>query len=595
MQAEAIYPLIRGIKVFESISDDMLLSLSQSMSLISIKGGDYLMKQGEQADCLYILAHGRLLVTVKTPHSDEHKIGEIGVGDIVGEMSLLTDMPRSATVRAVRDCHLIQIDRQLFDSMIKEHTEAAMGVVSECVKRLLPSFTEKKHKVKSLCVVPCDASVDMYEFSKKLCDAFSRYIHIKAIDSNDPEFLAKAKQDSSSLYAWLSSLEQQYDLLLYFADNQLNDFTRLVLSQSDKIIRVATPRADLNHALVEYVNESNAILAEKYLIVVHEPTTKIPQGTAEILEKIKCSQHFHVSKAADYERVARVMLGRSVALVFSGGGLRGIAQQGLVAAFYERGIPIDMTAGTSFGSLPAVFCGLGITPDEMLNSWKPVVEKIKKVVDITLPLAAISKGEVLYELLTGAVPPNIHMEDLWIPCFSVSTNISTFLPVMHQTGPAWEAVRASMSIPGIFPPVIKGEDVLVDGASMNNLPVDLMSTVNNQGTIIAVIASGKPSHTHYLGYQEGLSGWRMVPELINHHGHPIAPTIIETMLTASLSASTLHQERMAALADYTFDLGVDHYKLLDVENWLEIRETGYQNALKLIDLYGLTAEKLNNV
>jgi predicted acylesterase/phospholipase RssA len=593
MQTQAIYQLIRGIKVFDTVSDDMLRLLADSMSLVAINGGDYLMRQGEPADCLYILAHGRLIVSVKTPHEADHKIGEIGVGDIVGEMALLTDLPRSATVRAVRDCQLVKIDRPLFKSIIQNHTQAAMGVVSECVKRLLPHFTEKKHGVKTLCILPCDAMVDMVKFASTLCDAFKKYINIKILHARDPELIEKRKQDSSALYTWLADLETKHDLLVYIADHALNDFTKLALSQSDKLIRVTSPKAELNQELVNYVNQSKTILADKYLVVVHPPETKMPSGTAKLLAALPSTQHFHVAQPDDYQRVARYMLGRSVSVVFSGGGLRGIAHQGLITAFYERNLPIDLASGTSFGSLPAVFCGLKITPDEMLEVWKSIVEKIKKVVDVTLPLAAISKGEVLYDLLTQVVPPSIMMEDLWIPCFSVSTNISTFTPKMHTRGPAWEAIRASLSIPGIFPPVIDGDDVLVDGASMNNLPVDLMATMNNQGTIMASIASGKPAHIHYAGYDQSLSGWRMISELFHHSVPAIVPSIVETMLTASLAASTLHQERMATTADYTFDLGVDHYKLLDIVHWMQIRETGYQTALKLIDLYGLSPEKLH--
>lgn len=582
-----IYQLIRGIKVFDSVSDDTLRTLAESMSMVSLGSGEYLLKQGELADCMYILAQGRLLVTVTNNHGVEHKVGEIGVGDIVGEMSLLTDMPRSASVRAVRDCRLVVIERSLFRSLVKDHAQAAMGIVSACVKRLLPNFTEKKHGVKSLCILPCDAAVNVKDFTLKMADALQKYISIKIIDPKDPEFLQRYSQDSSALHTWLTEQEQSHDLLVYVTDNKLDDFARLAISQSDKILRVTTPRADLNKQLVDYVNQSPSILAEKYLIIVHESATKLPEGTADLLREMPCTEHFHVAQKADYERVARYMLGRSISLVFSGGGLRGIAHQGLVAAFHERGIPIDMTGGTSFGALPTVFCGLRMSPDEMLEVWKSMVPKIKKIVDLTLPLAAIGKGEVLYEILTSAIPSSICLEDLWIPTFCVSTNITNFATNMQTSGPAWLAVRASMSIPGIFPPVIHHSDVLVDGASMNNLPVDLMGTINNQGTIIASVASGKPGHMHYAGYGKSLSGWRMLSKIFNPHQEPLVPSIVETMLTASLAASTLHQERMCAAADYTFDLGVDKYKLLDIVHWEEIRETGYETALRLIDEYGL--------
>jgi predicted acylesterase/phospholipase RssA len=507
-------------------------------------------------------------------------------------MALLTDLPRSATVRAVRECQLVKIDRTLFQSIIQNHTQAAMGVVSACVKRLLPSFVEKKHGVKSISVIPCDRSVNIQDFSEKLSDGFQKYIKIKILDSHDSELERKLKEDTSALYSWLSELETQHDLLVYVADHQLTEFTKLALSQSDKIIRVTSPRAELNRDLVNYIDNSPNLLAEKYLVIIHDPSTKIPEGTAELLAQLKCDQHFHVALPEDYQRVARFMLGRSLSLVFSGGGLRGIAHQGLVGAFYERNLPVDLSAGTSFGSLPAVFCGLRMSSEQMVEVWASMVEKIRKVVDLTLPIAALSKGEVLYEVLTQAMPPSIYMEDLWIPCFSVSTNITEFVTTMHRTGPAWEAVRASLSIPGIFPPVVSGDNVYVDGASMNNLPVDLMGTINNQGTIIASIASGKPGHMHYTGYDHSISGWSLLTEMFSHKEPGKVPGILETMLTASLAASTLHQNRMAAAADYTFDLGVDQYKLMDIEHWREMREIGYQTALKLMDKYGMTQQSL---
>lgn len=589
MQTQGIYQFIRGIKFFDSVPDATLQEISASLSLVALKGGDYLIKQGEKGDCMYILAYGRLFVTVKTSHPEEKRVGEIGVGDVVGEMALLSDMPRSASVRAVRDCVLIKIDRSIFEKLVKEHTQAAMGIVSSCVKRLMPNFNEKRHSVKTLCVMPCDDACDIRAFAIRLSDALRRYIKIRVIFEDDQEVLELMSKGTGSVYSWISNSEKQHDLLIFVTGHKLNEFTKLAVSQADKIIRVSTQRAELNQELVDYVNQSSSILAEKYLVITHPSDTKMPESTAVVLNEIPCVQHFHAAKPEDYQRIARFLLGRAISVVFSGGGLRGIAHQGLIRAFHERGIPIDMAAGTSFGSLPTVFCGMGFSPEETLEVWKKLVERIKKVVDLTLPVAAISKGEVLYNLLTDAIPPSIYMEDLWFPTFTVATNISNFTTTMINRGPAWEAVRASLSIPGIFPPFIENGQVLVDGASMNNLPVDLMGKINNEGTIIAAVASGKPGQGLYAGYTGGLSGWSL---LFANRAEPKVPSILETMMSASLAASTYHQELMCAKADYTFDLGVDQYKLLDIEHWEEINETGYRNALKLIDHYGLTPEKL---
>lgn len=583
MNNQSIYELIRGIKFFDSVPSEMLKELAELMQHVEIPSGNYLMKQGDSADCLFILTHGRMRVTVNNSDGEENKVGEIGVGDIVGEMALLTDLPRSASVRALRDCSLIKIDRKLFEKINKEQTQAAMGIVSECVKRLLPNFNEKKRGVKSISLISCSPSLDMESFSENFTAALSKYIKVKIITEKNSESLEPSK---------LAELENSFDMLIYVSNEGMTEFTKFAISQSDKILMVAEPHKKLDLKIAEYINQKDLFLAEKYLMLLHPSSTDFPQGTREILSSIPCDEHFHLKQKSDFERVARYLLGRSVSIVFSGGGLRGIAHQGLYTALYERGIPIDMAAGTSFGSIPAVLIGMGYTPDQMLDAWKSLVEKIKKVVDFTLPLAAISKGEVLYELLSETIPIHIDMEDLWIPTFAVSTNIANFSTHMHRTGPAWEAVRASLSIPGVFPPIVQGSNIFVDGASMNNLPVDLMSQINNQGTILASVASGKPTVREYSGYTEALSGWRMLPELISHTSQPLVPGIIDTLLASSLAACNAHEQAMLARADFAFDLGVDQFALLDSENWAQIRQKGYETAVKLIDEYELTPQKL---
>lgn len=594
MPDKLIYNTLRKSPLFESIDEGTLKDLIQQMELVRIEGGETLIQEGEPGECMYVLQHGRLLVST-THHGKELRIGEIGVGDVVGEMSLLTDLPRSASVKAVRDCFLIKITRETFESIVQSHPHSAMEIVSSCVKRLQPSFKEKKHRIRTLTIVPCEEAVDDDLFIRQFKKALEKYIKVKVITCDDSEYLKYKDRSETEMIDWLSNNERENDLVVYVADPSLSEWSRLCLRQADKLMLLTLPNAGARNEIIHFINDSKAILTEKDLIIMHPADTKLPHDTSFLLQKFECDQHFHVAKEKDYERLARFMLGRAVCLVFSGGGLRGIAHHGIIKAFHERGIPIDMTAGTSFGSLAGVFTALGASPEEMYGLLEKFASRINKVVDLTLPVAALSKGQVLYELLTETLPEHICLEDLWLPTFTVATNITEFEIKVNRHGPAWEAIRSSLSIPGIFPPVVHPEGVLVDGASMNNLPVDLMRQLNNEGTVIASVASGQPEYKKYKGYEHALSGWSLAGNLFgrnNQNGEAIVPGIAETMLTASLSASTFHQEQMESMADFCFDLDVSHFKLLDVKKWEEICETGYQNAVKYLDEIGLTAEKL---
>lgn len=81
------------------------------------------------------------------------------------------------------------------------------------------------------------------------------------------------------------------------------------------------------------------------------------------------------------------------------------------------------------------------------------------------------------------------IEDLWTPFFCVSANLSEATPVVHARGPLWQAARTSMSIPGVFSPVMADGDILVDGGVLNNFPVDIMANLSGSQHLIGINVS----------------------------------------------------------------------------------------------------------
>ena len=124
---------------------------------------------------------------------------------------------------------------------------------------------------------------------------------------------------------------------------------------------------------------------------------------------------------------------------------------------------------------------------------------------------------------------HLSIEDLWHRYFCVSSNLTKGHLQVHTTGPVWQAVRASISIPGLFPPVNSGNgDVLVDGAVMNNLPVDVMRSLNGGGPVLAVSLRGEFSlRSEDLPHHGVLSGWRVFGRRFNpgtpRSGRHLAP------------------------------------------------------------------------
>lgn len=160
-----------------------------------------------------------------------------------------------------------------------------------------------------------------------------------------------------------------------------------------------------------------------------------------------------------------------IGLALGAGGARGLAHIGVLKVLQEEKIPIDFLAGSSMGSFIAVCYANGL--DLSLMEGLSVHLRRKSWLDFRLPGLGFISGEKvrgLLELLTHGKK----LEDLSIPTQVVATNLVTGERVIFHEGSAAEAVRASISIPGIFEPVLKDGMVLVDGAVVDRVPVSVV-------------------------------------------------------------------------------------------------------------------------
>ena len=150
--------------------------------------------------------------------------------------------------------------------------------------------------------------------------------------------------------------------------------------------------------------------------------------------------------------------------------------------------------------------------------------------DYALPFVALTRGRKVTKLLRKHFGDH-EIEDLWRPCFIVSSNLTTGASELHRRGPLWWALRASVAIPGLLPPLMRGGEVLVDGAVMNNLPADVMCAMG-RGPVIGVDVT---RYQTLRGGDGNLSGtlWRRV--LLGDGGQ--TPGIVSLLLRAATVGS----------------------------------------------------------
>lgn len=156
-------------------------------------------------------------------------------------------------------------------------------------------------------------------------------------------------------------------------------------------------------------------------------------------------------------------------LVLSGGGTRGFAHLGTIAALFEAGIKPDIISGTSAGAIVGAFIAGGKTPEEILRIFKK--GWFFKFTKLHLPIDGLLKLDGLKEVIQKEIRVT-NLEDLEIPFFVAVSNLNKGTIEYKNRGPIGETVLASSSIPILFSPVTLNGDSYVDGGLMDNIPVE---------------------------------------------------------------------------------------------------------------------------
>jgi NTE family protein len=187
----------------------------------------------------------------------------------------------------------------------------------------------------------------------------------------------------------------------------------------------------------------------------------------------------------DCARLARLIAGQAVGLVLSGGGARAYAHIGVVRALREAGVPLDVVGGTSMGAIVAACIAMGWSDEEIENRIRSAFVETNPLGDYVLPVIALSAGKRVADRLREHFGETL-IEDLHTPFYCVCTDLMSGMPYVYRAGKVREALRATISLPGILPPVVAPPNrLLVDGAVLNNFPVDVMRETH-RGPIIGV-------------------------------------------------------------------------------------------------------------
>ncbi|HET7580933.1 MAG TPA: patatin-like phospholipase family protein [Bacillales bacterium] len=204
-----------------------------------------------------------------------------------------------------------------------------------------------------------------------------------------------------------------------------------------------------------------------------------------------------------------------IGLAFGSGGAKGFAHVGVIKVLEEANINIDYVAGSSMGALAAALYGAGHSVESM--SKMATTFKRKYYLDFTVPKMGLVAGEKVRELLQ-VITFRKHIEELSPPTSIVATDLIAGERVVFTEGSAAEAVRASISIPGILVPMKMGDRLFVDGGVIDRVPVSVVRDMGADIVIAADVSSVRgPSEIHSIFDVIMQSIDIMQEELVRHH------------------------------------------------------------------------------
>jgi NTE family protein len=497
---------LAGVPLLAGADPEALDALAADARPRRALAGDWVIREGDEADDLFVVLRGRLRV-VASSDEGERTLRILGPGAAIGELALLTGAPRSASVQAVRDTTLLQLRRDRFVELMERDGRFAAAVARELASQLQASggLDAPPTRPVLLALRRLGPEVPLAEVASSLARALGPYGPVEILDA------AAAGTDA------VERAEDDNAHVLLLDEAGAGVWSDLCARQADRMLLVATADSPPPPA-----PSANADL------VVLGPSSG--EALRALLDAVAPRAHHRLASTEPTDpgagRLARRLVGRALGVVLSGGGARGFAHIGALAELDDDGIEVDRYGGCSMGSLIAAMAAAGWSPQTIRDRCHDELVRRSPFNDYTIPRVALirsRKAGRMFDRLFG----ELTIEELAKPLFTVSADLLSSRLVIHRRGSVIEAVGASMSIPGLAPPLPRSGRLLVDGGVLNNLPVDAMADAG-EGPIVAVdvVRRLEPSADE----------------------EPTLPSIMETLSRATVLGSVERAERNRDLA-----------------------------------------------
>jgi len=535
------------LPLFSNLSPAEIRLLEKKFRIVEYKRGDRVYEEGKPADAFYVIVSGRFRVFQKVRGEEEKTIVFLYRGDYFGESSLLTGQAHSASVEARSDGLLLKLEKEDFLKTLSEVPALSLHLSRTLGHRLTKiEGGRKKQEVKVAALYSLVSPSESFQFLQDLATSLVRETKSRVIvidflapsqagipeDFNPKRFppllLAKteiaresdlkpalvecpagfqylaletgaSESEEKKLSSLVTFLSYRFDFLLIRLGPS-RDLSFKTLKQSDLmyvLVDGAPDRVSEVVSLMTELEQNFGFTKSEIKVILSEGSSSESLNVFQILpSRTKQTERYHLV----VRFIAKELAGTLVGLVLGSGAAYGLAHIGVLRVLEKENIPIDILAGSSMGALIAAFWAAGFHSNELEKMAKGLDRgnaffKLVGFGDLSLAHHGFLHGRQVTRFMETYLADRT-FQDLRVPVKIVATSLTNSQQVVFENGRLVDALRASISIPGIFRPFRWQGELLIDGGILNPLPVDVLTALGVKKIIAVNVLNGPEDRVH---------------------------------------------------------------------------------------------------
>ncbi|WP_437615719.1 cyclic nucleotide-binding and patatin-like phospholipase domain-containing protein [Sorangium sp. So ce834] len=474
--------LLQHAPLFRNSSSVLRHRLLKEMTLLRYPTGTFIYRAGEPANYCYLVVRGEVELKPEAPDGQEEKVTILGRGVLFGDTDVLTSEVRTESAEVKHDTEVLAIDRIDIEALRRACGSFRRALITRVGS---PKVASKPQDL--ILVVnrlSCDARSVAALIQAAFSDAGEKDVALLevapegsrlAADSKALELPKDPERAIEILDQHAKRLGNRYLLLYTSAPDALGWLQEPVW---DKVIDNRISSAvyftdDLRHpfpietpqlAPVQYVEVRSSGAEKTHMVRSGSIRLSIDGARGAELRY----ESLPLANRTALQRLARTLSHQAVGVALGGGSAWCYAHVALLRGLHDAGIPVDMVAGTSMGSVVA--CAFGSRGQDGLDT----LIKLRRETAFRLAFAPITRKPIEH-LIEKNLLNHRYLQDMPLPTFPVAVDIQTGRARIFRHGPAIQAMFASAALPTLFPPEILHDGVrYVDGGIANNVPVSAL-------------------------------------------------------------------------------------------------------------------------